>query len=134
MGGVRDRTFMIDEAGHIACPGFRAMPCAMALSASAILPAIPGSTGEAVIARRMASTHWSAVSRVMGRRACADIMQTPGCSTNQSRGPPSQALRKPARDTRMDARSRSEEHTSEIQSLMRIPYAVFCLKKKKNDQ
>src|SRR3546814_3873060 len=26
---------------------------------------------------------------------------------------------------------RSEEHTSELQSLMRIPYAVFCLKKKK---
>src|SRR3546814_2866239 len=30
---------------------------------------------------------------------------------------------------------RSEEHTSELQSLMRISYAVFCLKKKKqNDQ
>src|SRR3546814_3739656 len=29
-------------------------------------------------------------------------------------------------------RSRSEEHTSELQSLMRISYAVFCLKKKKN--
>src|SRR3546814_3723012 len=28
------------------------------------------------------------------------------------------------------ARSRSEEHTSELQSLMRISYAVFCLKKK----
>src|SRR3546814_8100939 len=28
---------------------------------------------------------------------------------------------------------RSEEHTSELQSLMRISYAVFCLKKKKND-
>src|SRR3546814_1726808 len=27
-------------------------------------------------------------------------------------------------------RSRSEEHTSELQSLMRISYAVFCLKKK----
>src|SRR3546814_4644105 len=27
--------------------------------------------------------------------------------------------------------SRSEEHTSELQSLMRISYAVFCLKKKK---
>src|SRR3546814_1594596 len=27
---------------------------------------------------------------------------------------------------------RSEEHTSELQSLMRISYAVFCLKKKKN--
>src|SRR3546814_9569738 len=29
------------------------------------------------------------------------------------------------------ARMRSEEHTSELQSLMRISYAVFCLKKKK---
>src|SRR3546814_7790965 len=31
------------------------------------------------------------------------------------------------------ASSRSEEHTSELQSLMRISYAVFCLKKKKNN-
>src|SRR3546814_4590610 len=30
--------------------------------------------------------------------------------------------------------SRSEEHTSELQSLMRISYAVFCLKKKKIDK
>src|SRR3546814_6832124 len=30
--------------------------------------------------------------------------------------------------------ARSEEHTSELQSLMRISYAVFCLKKKKNTQ
>src|SRR3546814_2783304 len=30
-----------------------------------------------------------------------------------------------------DAGRRSEEHTSELQSLMRISYAVFCLKKKK---
>src|SRR3546814_8670510 len=30
------------------------------------------------------------------------------------------------------ANSRSEEHTSELQSLMRISYAVFCLKKKHN--
>src|SRR3546814_6044933 len=30
------------------------------------------------------------------------------------------------------AAPRSEEHTSELQSLMRISYAVFCLKKKKN--
>src|SRR3546814_8153675 len=29
---------------------------------------------------------------------------------------------------------RSEEHTSELQSLMRLSYAVFCLKKKKNKQ
>src|SRR3546814_6544506 len=32
-----------------------------------------------------------------------------------------------------DPELRSEEHTSELQSLMRISYAVFCLKKKKNN-
>src|SRR3546814_3185998 len=32
-----------------------------------------------------------------------------------------------------NAQRRSEEHTSELQSLMRSSYAVFCLKKKKND-
>src|SRR3546814_3686179 len=32
------------------------------------------------------------------------------------------------------ARNRSEEHTSELQSLMRISYAVFCLKKKRQTQ
>src|SRR3546814_1364698 len=40
-------------------------------------------------------------------------------------------LKKPSR--RNTARSRSEEHTSELQSLMRISYAVFCLKKKTNN-
>src|SRR3546814_8113432 len=33
-----------------------------------------------------------------------------------------------------EAFCRSEEHTSELQSLMRISYAVFCLKKKKKKQ
>src|SRR3546814_9858361 len=33
---------------------------------------------------------------------------------------------------RMLHEARSEEHTSELQSLMRISYAVFCLKKKRN--
>src|SRR3546814_1925854 len=32
------------------------------------------------------------------------------------------------------AKQRSEEHTSELQSLMRISYAVFCLKKKKSSR
>src|SRR3546814_6793235 len=32
-----------------------------------------------------------------------------------------------------EGRTRSEEHTSELQSLMRISYAVFCLKKKKDN-
>src|SRR3546814_5966157 len=41
--------------------------------------------------------------------------------------PPARA----ARFLRRTSRRRSEEHTSELQSLMRISYAVFCLKKKK---
>src|SRR3546814_7707480 len=34
---------------------------------------------------------------------------------------------------RVSEHDRSEEHTSELQSLMRISYAVFCLKKKKTN-
>src|SRR3546814_5440783 len=34
----------------------------------------------------------------------------------------------------VDLKLRSEEHTSELQSLMRISYAVFCLKKKQNSR
>src|SRR3546814_10073384 len=44
--------------------------------------------------------------------------------------------RRPAKIRRRvdyDRRRRSEEHTSELQSLMRISYAVFCLKKKNTD-
>src|SRR3546814_3374539 len=35
-----------------------------------------------------------------------------------------------AQDGKLNVNARSEEHTSELQSLMRISYAVFCLKKK----
>src|SRR3546814_3111654 len=45
------------------------------------------------------------------------------------RRPAAEAQRPGAREL-----SRSEEHTSELQSLMRISYAVFCLKKKKRTQ
>src|SRR3546814_9478407 len=41
------------------------------------------------------------------------------------------ALGLPRKTLNPDAVNRSEEHTSELQSLMRISYAVFCLKKKK---
>src|SRR3546814_10642242 len=51
------------------------------------------------------------------------------------RGPdrtaPPEAARTLARLERLQD-ARSEEHTSELQSLMRISYAVFCLKKKNN--
>src|SRR3546814_4647208 len=44
----------------------------------------------------------------------------------------SQPLDQGGRPAAADILVRSEEHTSELQSLMRISYAVFCLKKKKN--
>src|SRR3546814_7918802 len=44
------------------------------------------------------------------------------------------ARSEPAEDRPAPGNDRSEEHTSELQSLMRIPYAVFYLKKKKNKQ
>src|SRR3546814_6873182 len=46
-------------------------------------------------------------------------------------GRPSNRARAMTSTTKRDNQVRSEEHTSELQSLMRISYAVFCLKKKK---
>src|SRR3546814_9980350 len=40
--------------------------------------------------------------------------------------------RKAVQQANVKIQDRSEEHTSELQSLMRISYAVFCLKKKKD--
>src|SRR3546814_1241983 len=62
--------------------------------------------------------------------------RSPGCATgarNMSVGAPlgrDEAL--PV--TPIAPKCRSEEHTSELQSLMRISYAVFCLKKKTNNK
>src|SRR3546814_4392563 len=69
---------------------------------------------------------------LLGRRA-REGGRREGASHPETRGA---ALSHPARLDRAGrgrARSllRSEEHTSELQSLMRISYAVFCLKKKK---
>src|SRR3546814_4631135 len=47
------------------------------------------------------------------------------------KAPPTTPLKRSrARKTKPASFDRSEEHTSELQSLMRISYAVFCLKKK----
>src|SRR3546814_8286513 len=64
--------------------------------------------------------------RIQRFRRCACHQRNPirACPSN-SRLPSSSPPRLPPRP-------RSEEHTSELQSLMRISYAVFCLKKKKD--
>src|SRR3546814_6858364 len=66
--------------------------------------------------------------RVRETLAKYDAMM-PAPATVRLHRPPS-FVRKPEGDG-PDKSTRSEEHTSELQSLMRISYAVFCLKKKK---
>src|SRR3546814_4916987 len=53
-------------------------------------------------------------------------------SSSRRRPGSRRCVRRQGRDPglRRDDEERSEEHTSELQSLMRISYAVFCLKKK----
>src|SRR3546814_4958084 len=54
-------------------------------------------------------------------------------STRSPGSSPVSAMTALALDAIGGGAARSEEHTSELQSLMRISYAVFCLKKKKNN-
>src|SRR3546814_4409343 len=55
----------------------------------------------------------------------------PRTAHGAGRRPRRRGLRRAPRADAADLGMRSEEHTSELQSLMRISYAVFCLKKKK---
>src|SRR3546814_10088606 len=74
--------------------------------------------------------------------ACSRMRSTPvsASALTPSSGSPSRAARpatcasdsSPVTYSPGNVAARSEEHTSELQSLMRISYAVFCLKKKNN--
>src|SRR3546814_4068705 len=56
----------------------------------------------------------------------------PGGADDGSAAPGTWCARITDQETSARQRLRSEEHTSELQSLMRISYAVFCLKKTKH--
>src|SRR3546814_994122 len=58
------------------------------------------------------------------RSSCACVIQSSSMSKSSSVSPGKPTIK---------VERRSEEHTSELQSLMRISYAVFCLKKKKQN-
>src|SRR3546814_10620855 len=111
-------------------------------------PAALGNQQEAALDHRVALAPYQA--RVL--QVAADALQrgAVGCRLVQLPGNQRRVVVQPQRvahrllhvgilvvDLRLDegraagARGRSEEHTSELQSLMRISYAVFCLKKKK---
>src|SRR3546814_6266339 len=67
-----------------------------------------------------------------GRVQLSSAGQIQPDSNRPSRSHPVHPRRRcPRGAQRVDPKGRSEEHTSELQSLMRISYAVFCLKKKK---
>src|SRR3546814_9688745 len=77
-------------------------------------------------------------------RGPAAQLRCPGCRLVTAQLPPSVRARRRLRSAcavcrpialtaaRQARSGRSEEHTSELQSLMRISYAVFCLEKKKH--
>src|SRR3546814_7576457 len=93
-----------------------------------ILPRDPGED------RRNVTCPTTAVSPIVAVAssvlAIAPSAPGPGIRTERQRRPPCRvALRSIPLGTE---RFRSEEHTSELQSLMRISYAVFCLQKKTN--
>src|SRR3546814_8399779 len=84
--------------------------------------------------RDAAAVQWCAAQRGSRNRA-VDVLAVRNHPDRARRGGGGTAH--PAVDRRLLAdrdRDRSEEHTSELQSLMRISYAVFCLNKKKITQ
>src|SRR3546814_3342991 len=87
----------------------------------------PGPVTEAYFTRYPASCAKCAVG-LDERGACRYFRSTGRCECLRKRPPLLGSCRSWPRH------GRSEEHTSELQSLMRISYAVFCLKKKTYDE
>src|SRR3546814_1077431 len=65
------------------------------------------------------------------QRPCPVHHRSEGCDNSRRRGSRAAIPAVPAEPGELRKGPRSEEHTSELQSLMRSSYAVFCLKKKK---
>src|SRR3546814_2136559 len=135
--GWRDTLGVLDGAGGAMPEAFRdrldalsASPptsCGEALEALAELVALahpsPGvDSGDELEEALDEATYWAGKLFDQCRAAAAALAWLP----QSLAGGPVPTLRELARA------ARSEEHTSELQSLMRISYAVFCLKKKKN--
>src|SRR3546814_6260798 len=92
---------------------------------------MPGAAAEP----RTGRTGGARAGRPAHRRAQPQEPDEAGARRHSAAGDPrAQEARLRRADRRLaEARpARSEEHTSELQSLMRISYAVFCLKKKKS--
>src|SRR3546814_3273298 len=85
--------------------------------------------------RRCGQFRWKRVELCSGRDQSGQIAGKPGGTLGLARETVGKEGAAFGGDRLVDrfARERSEEHTSELQSLMRISYAVFCLKKNISD-
>src|SRR3546814_5035161 len=87
--------------------------------------------------RKVLSTTASAPARCAAsmtkRRSVTRSSGLDGVSIHTTLGAGSNAAASARGSVRSASTSRSDEHTSELQSLMRISYAVFCLKQKKQN-
>src|SRR3546814_3354302 len=73
---------------------------------------------------------WKALEGVKSTGLIAFLLPAMGILHNTDSQAARRMLLQKSKVRRIINMSRSEEHTSELQSLMRISYAVFCLKKK----
>src|SRR3546814_4979948 len=105
----------------------------------ALVPRKP--TNRQSVAKKPHFVHRETENQPAIRRPCADrckISASIAARASESTIAPPEGLAtasgplQPLPSKRSQPPSRSEEHTSELQSLMRISYAVFCLKKKKH--
>src|SRR3546814_4407467 len=101
-------------------------------------PTKPDAVPRSLGAKRSATTvvsaaciELSAITAPTQKRVIAHRLVICG-TANRQRPPTSDPVT--IHGVRRPQRVRSEEHTSELQSLMRISYAVFCLKKKKQQE
>src|SRR3546814_6362913 len=102
------------------------------LARLATAPAGPGSAPDSVRASRISVVRASrpsrdgSITRVRARPALSSPAYRSAMAAKRVERSAFSIICPPLRSS-----ARSEEHTSELQSLMRISYAVFCLKKKK---
>src|SRR3546814_8005975 len=110
--------------------------CALPISPLAASPAPTMSTARRSISERLdaASDRCANPAAAGGQRVVARLRRTPACV--EAIGQPGYGgrARRHRRHAAVAGDRREEEHTSELQSLMRTSYAGFCWKKKKQNR
>src|SRR3546814_9044055 len=98
--------------------------------ASAVSAGGTGGLSFSVISIAAAVVAIATKTTAPSRARVLESMVVPSVSTVEEHSGIARLIAGPGREKATTLLARSEEHTSELQSLMRISYAVFCLKKK----